>query len=58
MVGASKYTFSETTLDTGAPRLGRPHVRALKYLSGVFEIVLPDYLRPAVTRRRQVHTPL
>ena len=50
VLGASNYTFAEATWTQSLPDWCASHVRALNFLTGVPEIVVPDDLRSAVTR--------
>ena len=50
VLGASSYTFAEATWTQALPDWCASHVRALSFLQGVPEIVVPDNLRSAVTR--------
>ena len=49
-VSASNYTFAEATWTQTIPDWCASHVRALSFLTGVPEIVVPDNLRCAITR--------
>ena len=50
VLGASSYTFAEATWTQALPDWCASHVRALSFLQGVPEIVVPDNLRSAVSR--------
>jgi len=50
VLGASNYTFAEATWTQTLPDWCASHVRALSFLTGVPEIVVPDNLRSAITR--------
>ena len=50
VLGASNYTFAEATWTQSLPDWCASHVRALRFLGGVPELVVPDNLRSAVTR--------
>jgi len=50
VLGASNYTFAEATWTQALPDWCASHVRALSFLQGVPEIVVPDNLRCAVRR--------
>ena len=50
VLGASNYTFAEATWTQALPDWCASHVRALSFLQGVPEIVVPDNLRSAVSR--------
>ena len=50
VLGASNYTFAEATWTQALPDWCASHVRALNFLCGVPEIVVPDNLRSAVSR--------
>ncbi|MCH8853212.1 MAG: IS21 family transposase [Planctomycetes bacterium] len=50
VMGASNYTFAEATWSQQLPDWIGSHVRALRFLGGVPEIVVPDNLRSAVNK--------
>ena len=50
VLGASNYTFAEATWTQSLPDWCASHVRALRFIGGVPELVVPDNLRSAVTR--------
>ncbi len=50
VLGASNYTFAEATWSQNLWDWTGSHVRALRFLGGVPEIVVPDNLKSAVTR--------
>ena len=50
VLGASNYTYAEATWTQGLSDWIGSHVRALAYLGGVPEVVVPDNLRSAVTK--------
>lgn len=50
VLGASNYTFAEATWTQSLPDWCGSHVRALRFLGGVPELVVPDNLRSAVTK--------
>ena len=51
VLGASNYTFAEATWTQVLPDWCASHVRALRFFHGVPELVIPDNLTSAVTRR-------
>lgn len=50
VLGASNYTYAEATWTQSLPDWLGSHVRALEFLGGVPEIVVPDNLRSGVKR--------
>jgi transposase len=50
VLGASNYTFAEATWTQSLVDWCGSHVRALRFLGGVPELVVPDNLRSAVTK--------
>lgn len=50
LLGASNYTYAEATLDQSLPNWISSHIRALEYIGGVPEIVVPDNLKSGVTK--------
>jgi transposase len=50
VLGASNYTFAEATWTQSLPDWCASHVRALHFIGGVPELVVPDNLRSAVTK--------
>jgi transposase len=48
--GASSYTYAEATWSQSLPDWIGSHVRALAYMDGVPEVVVPDNLRSAVIK--------
>jgi transposase len=50
VLGASNYTFAEATWTQSLPDWCASHVRALRFLGGAPELVVPDNLRAAVTQ--------
>ncbi len=50
VLGASNYTFAEATWTQGLSDWIGSHVRALAYLGGVPEVLVPDNLRSGVSR--------
>jgi len=50
VLGASNYTFAEATWTQGLSDWCASHERALRFLGGAPEIVVPDNLRSAVTK--------
>jgi len=50
VLGASSYTYAEATSTQGLSDWIGSHVRALEYMGGVPEVVVPDNLRSAVTK--------
>lgn len=49
VLGASNYTYAEATMTQGSQDWIQSHVRALEYLEGVTELIVPDQLRSGVT---------
>ncbi len=49
VLGASNYTFAEATWSQTLPDWIGSHVRALEYLGGVPEVIVPDNLKSGVT---------
>jgi len=49
MLGASNYTYSEATWSQSLPDWISSHVRALTYLGGAPEVLVPDNLKSGVT---------
>jgi transposase len=49
-LGASNYTFAESTLSQDLPSWIQSHVRAFEFFQGVPQILTPDNLKDAVTR--------
>ena len=49
VLGASSYTYAEATWTQSLPDWIGSHVRALEYLGGVPEVVVPDNLKSGVT---------
>ena len=50
VLGASSYTFAEATWTQTLPDWTASHVRAFEFFGGCPELVIPDNLRPAVSR--------
>ena len=50
VLGASNYTYAEAVLNQSLPCWIGCNVRALEYLGGVPEIIVPDNLRAAVSK--------
>jgi transposase len=50
VLGASNYTYAEATWTQSLPDWCASHVRALRFIGGVPELVIPDNLRSAVTQ--------
>jgi transposase len=50
VLGASSYTFAEATWTQGLGDWIASHIRALEFLGGVPEILVPDNLKSGVTR--------
>ena len=50
VLGASNYTFAEATWSQSLPDWLGSHVRALEFIGGVPEIIVPDNLKSGVTR--------
>ena len=50
VLGASNYTFAEATWTQTLPDWIASHVRALEFYDGCVELVIPDNLKPAVSR--------
>ena len=50
VLGASNYTFAEATWTQSLPDWIGSHQRALEFLGGVPEIIVPDNLKSGVTR--------
>jgi transposase len=50
VLGASSYTFAEATWSQALPDWIGSHVRALEFLGGCPEILVPDNLRSAVSK--------
>lgn len=50
VLGASSYTYAEATWSQGLSDWIGAHVRALAYIGGVPEVVVPDNLRSAVRK--------
>jgi transposase len=50
VLGASNYTFAEATWTQGLGDWIGSHIRALEFLGGVPEIIVPDNLKSGVTR--------
>jgi transposase len=50
VLGASSYTYAEATLTQRSADFIASHTRALEYLGGVAEIVVPDQLKSGVSR--------
>lgn len=49
-MGASNYTYAEATWTQSLPDWISSHVRTLKFLGGVPEIIVPDNLKSGVTK--------
>jgi len=49
VLGASSYIFAEPTWTQSLPDWIGSHVRALEYLGGVPEVIVPDNLRSGVS---------
>jgi transposase len=49
VLGASNYTYAEATWSQTLPDWIGSHVRALEYLGGVPEVIVPDNLKSGVT---------
>jgi transposase len=49
-MGASNYTYAEATLTQSLPDWIDSHVRALEFLGGVPELIIPDNLKSAVNK--------
>ena len=50
VLGASSYTFAEATWTQALPDWTASHVRAFEFYGGCAELLIPDNLRPAVSR--------
>ncbi len=50
VLGASNYTFAEATWTQGLSDWIGSHVRALEYIGGLPEVLVPDNLRSAVSK--------
>lgn len=50
VLGASNYTYAEATYTQGLPDWTSSHVRALAFIGGVPEVLVPDNLLSGVTR--------
>ncbi len=50
VLGASNYTYAEATYTQGLPDWIGSHVRALAFMGGVPEILVPDNLLSGVTK--------
>ena len=50
VLGASSYTFAEATWTQTLPDWTASHVRAFEFFAGCPQLVVPDNLRPAVSR--------
>lgn len=50
VLGASNYTFAEATWTQGLGDWIGSHIRALEFLGGIPEIIVPDNLKSGVTR--------
>jgi len=50
VLGASSYTYAEATWSQGLHDWIGAHVRALKFIGGVPEVVVPDNLKSGVTK--------
>ena len=50
VLGASNYTFAEATWTQALPDWIASHVRAFHFFGGCSELLIPDNLRPAVSR--------
>ena len=63
VLGASNYTYAEATWTQTLPDWIASHVRALQFMGGSTELLIPDNLRSAVSRanplraRHQPHLP-
>jgi len=49
-MGASNYTYAEATLTQSLPEWIDSHVRALEFLGGVPELIIPDNLKSGVSK--------
>jgi transposase len=49
-MGASNYTYAEATLTQSLPDWIDSHVRAMEFLGGVPELIIPDNLKSAVNK--------
>lgn len=50
VLGASNFTYAEATYTQGLPDWTSSHVRALEFIGGVPEILIPDNLRSGITK--------
>jgi len=50
VLGASNFTYAEATYTQGLPDWTSSHVRALEYIGGVPEILVPDNLLSGITK--------
>ena len=50
VLGASNYTFAEATWSQGLPDWIGSHQRALRFLGGVPELLVPDNLKSGITK--------
>lgn len=50
VLGASNFTYAEATYTQGLPDWASSHVRALEFIGGVPEILVPDNLLSGVTK--------
>ena len=57
-MGASNYTYAEATLTQSLPDWIDSHVRALKFLGGVPELIIPDNLKAGVNKACRYETDL
>lgn len=50
VLGASNYTYSESTLDQSMPNWIGSHTRAFEYFEGVPEVIVPDNLKSGISK--------